>query len=114
MAGKKYYKYDEEDSKGYSVKEVLKQVKAWDAFKGAVGLVAGGCAAAVMNRYLKGALPEETSTFGKVVTAVGVYFVTGFVGSTVDKHVRNEMDDIWKSVHEADEAIRKAKEEANG
>ena len=71
---------------------------AWDIATGVAGLAAGGCAAAVANRYLKNAIPESPSTCGKIVTAIGVYFITGVIGNAVDKHVRAEMDDIRRAI----------------
>ena len=83
---------------------------AWDIAKTVAGLAAGGCAATVANRYLKNVVPESPSTCGKIVTAIGVYFITGVIGNAVDKHVRAEMDDVRKAIREADEAVRAARE----
>ena len=104
MGRKEYYQFDADEGiiepmPEQAVQKALEEaglrVDKWKVFKQVVGAVASGCASIVINRYLKAQLPEPSSTIEKIVTGVGVYFVTGVVGSAVEKYAEQELDD-WK------------------
>lgn len=104
MGKKEYYQFDAEEGvvepmPEKAVQKALEEaglkVSKWKVFKQIVGAVASGCASIVISKYLKTQLPEPASTLEKAVTGVGVYFVTGVVGSAVGKYADQELED-WK------------------
>lgn len=109
--GKKYY--GDKDPVKLTMKEKY-GFDGWDIAKAGLGLVASGCATVVLHKYLKGVIPSETSIAEKIVTGIGIYFMSGMVGKKVDEYVRSEMEDIRKAFKEAGETAVMVKEEANG
>ena len=108
MKRKKYYGEKEEQKKP-RLSDL--NIDGWDILKAVVGLTASSCATVALHKYAKNAVPEDISFAEKAVTAVGIYFVTGMVGNQVGKYARSEIDSLKEAVANANEAIRKAKEE---
>lgn len=104
---KEYYEFDTEtkeisptqEKKG-GIREAVAKIDKWKLFKQVVGMAASGCASVVVNRYLKASLPEPQSAFESAVTGVGVYFITGIVGSKVSKYAEQELDEWRDSITE--------------
>ncbi len=107
---KKTYYGEEEPKKRLPDFKKMTGLDGWDIFKGAAGLLAGGCASAVSHRYLVAAVPKGSNAVEKVVIAAGVYFVTGFVGHKVEQYVLGELDDLKKSVMLAERISSEKKE----
>lgn len=104
MRKKTYYGEPVEKPERKKLKDLI-GLSGWDIFKGGTGLLAGGCASAVAHRYLVAAVPKGSKPIEKVVIAVGVYFVTGLVGHTVEQYVLGELEDLKTSVSTAQAAI---------
>lgn len=112
---KEYYEYDTDTNsikpvvkdgkpkKESKVKGAFAKVDKWKLFKQVVGAVASGCASVVMSKYLRANMPGSDSAFEKAVMGVGVYFITGVVGSKVAKYTEEELDEWRDSVLEAKE-----------
>lgn len=122
MGRKEYYEFDAESGNiepmpEHVVQKALEEaglrVDKWKVFKQIVGCIASGCASVVINRYLKTQLGESMSMTEKVVSGIGIYFITGIVGSAVDKYAEQELEE-WKETvmtvkEEIDEAMSKSK-----
>ena len=112
---KEYYEYDtdtkrikpmvkdEKPKKENNVKGAFAKVDKWKLFKQVVGAVASGCASVVMSKYLRANMPGSDSVFEKAVMGIGVYFITGVVGSKVAKYTEEELDEWRDSILETKE-----------
>lgn len=94
---KKTYYGDPPAKRRRTLKEIT-GLNGWDIFKGGTGIIAGGCASAMAHRYLAAAVPAGHNFAEKVVIGVGVYFVTGLIGHTVEQYVMGELDDLRNSL----------------
>lgn len=98
MRKKEYYEYDPEENKLAPVKNNLrvafKKVDKWGVFKRVVGMAASGCASVVISKYLKANMPPTDNMFDKAVMGIGMYFITGLVGSAVAKHAEADLDEF--------------------
>ena len=110
---KKYYGEVEKPKKERVTLKDL-GVDGWSVAKTILGAAAGSCATVALHKYAKNAVPDDVSVFEKAVIAVGIYFVTGMVGNQVGEYVKSEVDSVRQAVENANEAIRKAKEEKEG
>lgn len=108
MAKRHYYGEEPEKKERPNFKKMT-GLDCWDVFKGVSGLVAGGCASAVAHRYLKAVVPSGGNVAEKAVIAIGVYFVTGFVGHKVEQYVMSEVDDLKNTLG----TLKAAKEETD-
>lgn len=122
MGRKEYYEFDADNGNiepmpEHVVQKALEEaglrVDKWKVFKQIVGCVASGCASVVINRYLKTQLGDTMSMTEKVVSGIGIYFITGIVGSAVGKYAEQELEE-WKETvmtvkDEIDEATAKSK-----
>lgn len=106
MAKKHYYGEEPVKKEKPSLKKMT-GLDSWDIFKGAAGLVAGGCASTVIHRYLQAAVPKGSNVAEKIIIAAGVYFVTGLVGHKVEMYIMDEVDEMKVALN----ALKKAKEE---
>lgn len=105
---KEYYVYDTEknevtpiENKKTKKRRFLKNVDKWAVFKKVISVAAGGCASHMVNRYLHANLPEAQSITEKIVTGIGVYFVTGMVAEKVSEYAEAELDEFKQSVESA-------------
>lgn len=104
--GKEYYEFDPDTKEIKPMKEgKLKKSKPifdgldkWKMAKQVVSTVASGCASIVISRYLKANMPATENIVEKAVMGVGMYFVTGVVGSMAAKYAEQEMDSWRQSV----------------
>lgn len=106
---KEYYEFDTDTEEikptkmaglRASVKEKTSKIDKWKLFKNIAGMAASGCASVVMHKYLKTNMPEPQNAFETAVTGVGVYFITGIVGSKVAKYAEQELDEWRDSIME--------------
>lgn len=115
---KQYYEFDTEENKiTANVTDKVKskmdeaggifaKVDKWKIFKQAVGMIASGCASVVVSKYLKANIPESSTAFEKGVMGVGMYMITGVVGSKVAKYAEQELDEWRDSVMMVKEAAK--------
>lgn len=113
---KELYEYDTEKkeikpAKGGSIRMAWRKLDKWNLFKKIVSVAAGGCASAMVKKYLQANLPEAQSTAEAVVTGVGVYFVTGVVADKVSEYTAKELDDWKDSIVAAKDEIGKEAED---
>lgn len=93
---RKYYNIDgQNEEEKPEKKRIFANVDKWSLFKKIVGTVASGCATIVISKYMKASMPETDSMVDKAVMGVGMYFITGIVGSKVAKYAEQELDE-WK------------------
>ncbi len=110
MGKKEYYEFDTETKtvtknvteevlkKKKPKNDILKGIDKWKVCKQIVGAVASGCASIVISKYLKANIPESSNAFEKGVMGIGIYFITGVVGSKVAKYAEEELDEWRDSV----------------
>lgn len=119
MGRKEYYQFDADEGSiepmpEHVVQKALEEaglrVDKWKVFKQIVGCIASGCASMVINKYLKAQLPETTSAFEKATVGIGVYFVTGMVGSAVGKYAEQELESWKETVMTVKDGIEEASE----
>lgn len=112
--GVEYYEYDTERDviKPMKKKDVkkkklgfLKKVDKWALFKEILSVAAGGCASHMVNRYLHANLPESDSTVERIMTGVGVYFVTGVVADKVSDYTAQELEGFKEKLKAAREEL---------
>lgn len=115
---KQYYEFDTEENKiTANVTDKVKskmdeaggifaKVDKWKIFKQVVGMAASGCASVVVSKYLKANIPESSTAFEKGVMGVGMYMITGVVGSKVAKYAEQELDEWRDSVMMVKEAAK--------
>lgn len=105
--GKAYYSYEDSESTLNFKKEkkpgIFSKVNKKELFKHVGSMVASGCATIVISRYLKANMPESQNMFEKAVTGVGLYFITGVVGSKVAEYTENEIDSLYDTLVRNDE-----------
>lgn len=105
---KEYYEYNPEEGKIEPMKDgiklAIKRIDKWGIFKHAIGMAASGCASVVISKYLKANMPASESMFDKAVMGLGMYFITGLVGSAVAKHVEEDLDE-YKDIFTVKEEI---------
>jgi hypothetical protein len=104
MGKKEYYEFDSENGQieqmpEHVVQKALEEaglkVNKWKVFKQVVGCVASGCASIVVSKYLKAQVGDSMTLAERIVSGIGVYFITGVVGSAVGKYAEQELED-WK------------------
>lgn len=105
---KDYYSYEKEEEKPKK-KGIFSKIDKWKLFKQVATMAMSGCATVVVSRYLKANMPEDTTVAEKAITAVGMYCITGIVGTKVAEYADKELEDWRKSITIAD-----AEEEADG
>ena len=108
---KKYYSMD--PGKDNRTMKEKYGIDGWDIAKAGVGIVASGCATVMVHKYLKGVIPIGNSVPEKILTGVGIYFVSGMVGNKVESYVCSEMEFMKQTFKNAGDAVRKSKGEAN-
>ena len=120
---KEYYEFDTDKNKiTANVTEKVKEktekasgafakVDKWKVFKQVVGMAASGCASIVISKYMKANMPESTNLAEKAVMGIGMYFITGIVGSKVAKYAEAELDEWRDSVMMIKEAADDGKPE---
>ncbi len=113
MRKNKFYSYEAEEQPKQPLGQRL-GISGWDVAKLAVGLTASGCATVVANRYLSSILPESRNLAEKIVTSVGVYFVTGMVGHKVENYVGEELEQLKNVLDSVNRTAEQIKEAANG
>lgn len=123
MGRKKYYEFDEDTKtitgdvtdkvkdKVDGVGGALAKIDKWKVFKQVVGMAASGCASIVISKYLKANIPDSSNLVEKGVMGVGMYMITGVVGSTVAKYAEQELDEWRDSVMMVKDAVDGAEEE---
>lgn len=105
----KYYEYDSDtgEIRELDEEEMEKaKIDKWEVAKKIVGACASGCATMVVSRYLKLNMPETSSIYERAIMGIGVYFITGVVGSKVAKYAEQEIEDM----HAAFDKMRERKE----
>lgn len=97
---KEYYEFDPDTGKIERQEGIFSKEGGWTLFKQVTGMVASGCASVVVNKYLKSNMPDSANLAERVIVGVGVYFITGIVGSKVAKYAEQELED-WRENFEA-------------
>ena len=100
---KDYYTYDKEEEKAKK-KRFFSKIDKWKMFKQVVTMAASGCATMVISRYLKANMPESENIFEKATMAVGMYCITGIVGTKVAEYAEQELDS-WRDSITSMEAL---------
>lgn len=102
LPGKNYYSYEKTepvlDLKKEKKPGIFSKVNKKELFKHVGSMVASGCATIVISRYLKANMPESQNIFEKAITGVGLYFITGVVGSKVAEYTENEIDSLYDTL----------------
>ena len=98
MAKKDYYTYEEKEEKPAKKPGIFSKVDKWKLFKQVVSMAASGCATMVISRYLKANMPESENMFEKATMAIGMYCITGIVGTKVADYTSQELDSWRESV----------------
>lgn len=104
LMAKDYYTYDTEEEKKTSKKGIFSKIDKWKLFKQVVSMAASGCATMVVSRYLKANMPESENMFERATMAVGMYCITGIVGTKVAEYAEQELDE-WRGNIMTAEAI---------
>lgn len=115
---KEYYEFDPntkeikpmKDGKVKKSKQIFDGLDKWKLAKQVVSTMASGCASIVISRYLKANMPETESIVEKAVMGVGMYFVTGIVGSMAAKYAEQEMDSWRESVIKSKDILEDSEE----
>ena len=94
---------------------VLSRVDKWKVFKGLASTVASGCASAVIVKCAENAMPENMTLAEKVISKIGLYFISGLVSAKVSEQVEGDLEE-WKELVMSSVEQEKEKEEgaANG
>lgn len=104
---KEYYEFDtatselkpmDDSKKKKKRKDIFANVDKWKLAKQIVGAMASGCASIMVGKYLRSSMPATDSMMEKAVMDVGMYVVTGIVGSAAMKYVDQEMDAFRESI----------------
>ena len=96
---KDYYVYDVRAKEDKPEKKgIFSKIDKWKLFKQVVAMAASGCATMVVSRYLKANMPESENMFERATMAVGMYCITGIVGTKVAEYADQELDSWRESV----------------
>lgn len=79
-------------------KGIFSKVDKWKIFKQVVSMAASGCATMVVSRYLKANMPESQNMFERATMAVGMYCITGIVGTKVAEYADKELEEFKEGV----------------
>lgn len=96
---KDYYIYETEKKEEKPEKKgIFSKIDKWKLVKQIVAMAASGCATMVVSRYLKANMPESENMFERATMAVGMYCITGIVGTKVAEYADQELDSWRESV----------------
>ena len=95
---KDYYAYEKEKEEGKPKKRMFSKIDKWKLFKQVATMAMSGCATVVVSRYLKANMPEDTTVAEKVVTGIGMYCITGIVGTKVAEYADQELESWRESI----------------
>lgn len=100
---KDYYAYEKDKEEGKPKKHLFSKIDKWKVFKQIATMAMSGCATVVVSRYLKANMPEDTTVAEKVVTGIGMYCITGIVGTKVAEYADQELESWRESITIKDE-----------
>lgn len=95
---KDYYTYDKDKEEKPKKQGIFSKIDKWKLVKQVVAMAASGCATMVISRYLKANMPESENVFEKAAMGVGMYCITGIVGTKVAEYTEQELDGWRESI----------------
>jgi hypothetical protein len=97
---KDYYAYEkaQEEENPKPKKRIFSKIDKWKVFKQIASMAMSGCATVVVSRYLKANMPQDTTVAEKVVTGIGMYCITGIVGTKVAEYADQELESWRESI----------------
>ena len=117
---KEYYEFDpatkeiapiEKEKALDKARGVLSRVDKWKVFKGLASTVASGCASAVIVKCAESAMPENMTLAEKVISKIGLYFISGLVSAKVSEQVEGNLEE-WKELVMS--SVEQGKDEEEG